>query len=393
MAPIKTLRLKKKEDRRLRRGHPWAFSNEIETPLTGLIPGEIVELADFTGQPVGIGYVNPHSLIAVRLITRKKEEIGYSLIRQRIESARSLRERFYPGRDCYRAVYSESDFLPGLIVDRYGGWLVVQVLTAGMERLMPEVQRALFDVYRPDGVLLRNDSRLRALEGLPVEKKVVSGDYSGPVEVEVNGLRLKVDLMDGQKTGFFLDQVDNYGLLDRVSEGADVLDLCCHTGAWGLSALKAGAASSLGVDSSGAALSLAEENARMNGLDGKAGFMKEDAFDALKGFIEKGVKFGLIVVDPPSFIKNRTRLAEGLKGYRDLNVRAMKVAGPGGWLISCSCSHHLDREGFLDMLRSSAHGAGRTVRLLELRSQSKDHPVLLAAKETEYLKCAMLQVV
>jgi 23S rRNA (cytosine1962-C5)-methyltransferase len=391
-AGIKTLRLKRKEDRRLRRGHPWAFSNEIETPLSGLTPGEIVELADFAGNTVGVGYVNPHSLIAVRLLSRTKEDIGYPLIRERIASARALREKFYPGRGSYRAVYSESDFLPGLVVDRYGGWLAVQVLTAGMDRLTGDVLDALTEIYRPEGVVLRNDSRLRSLEGLPAEKRVVTGDFTGPVEVELAGLRFKVDLMEGQKTGFFLDQVDNYSLLRGVSEGASVIDICCHTGAWGLSALKAGAKSVLGVDSSEAALALAKENARINGFGGAADFMKEDAFDALKGFLDRGMRFGLVVVDPPAFIKSKARLAEGLKGYRDLNVRALKTVEPGGWLVSSSCSHHLDREGFLEMLHASAHGAGRTVRVIEIRSQSKDHPVLLAARETEYLKCALLQV-
>ncbi|MGA2193134.1 MAG: class I SAM-dependent rRNA methyltransferase [Nitrospirota bacterium] len=389
---IKTLRLKKKEDRRLRRGHPWAFSNEFDKgALSGIEPGELVVLEDHSGKPVGIGYANPHSLIAVRLLTRKKEDITFELIKGRIAEAKKLRESFYPDRDTYRAVFSESDMLPGLVVDRYGQWLSIQVLTAGIERLGPDVLRALDDVYGPEGMVLRNDSSLRAMEGLPQEKTVVKGDYAGPVTVLVEGLRFKVDLMEGQKTGFFLDQVDNYSLLDGISEGADVLDLFCHTGAWSLYSARAGAKTVTGIDSSANALKLAGDNAGLNGVE-NVNFLRADAFDALKNFLGSGKRFDVIVSDPPAFIKSRARLAEGLKGYRDLNVKAMKLVTPGGYLISCSCSFHLDRERFVEMLRESASGAGRSVRMLELRSQSKDHPVLLAAPETEYLKCALLQV-
>ncbi len=390
---MKTLRLKKKEDRRIRRGHPWVFSNELATPLTGITPGDLVRLEDHSGKFVGIGYANPHSLIAVRLLTRHEDAVDFGLISSRVRDAKAYRERLYPGRESYRAVYSESDLLPGLVADKYGDWLSVQVLTAGMERLLPLALEALKEAYSPSGIALRNDSGLRTLEGLPQEVTVVHGEYAGPVQVELSGAKLLVDLTGGQKTGFFLDQADNYGLLTNIAEGQEVLDLFCHTGAWSVAAGRSGAARCTGVDSSAPALELAKENARINSLDDKISFEREDAFAFLKGVAASGKRYGVVVCDPPAFIKSRAKLAEGIKGYRDLNSRAVKAVAPGGWLISCSCSHHLDREAFLDVLRSAAASAGRAVRVAELRSQSKDHPVLLAAPETEYLKCALMQVI
>jgi 23S rRNA (cytosine1962-C5)-methyltransferase len=388
---IKTLRLKKKEDRRIRRGHPWAFSNEFEDIPKGLIPGEMVLVADYAGRPVGTGYVNPHSLIAVRLLTRGDEPFSVDLIKKRIEGAKRLRERFYPGRNTWRAVFSESDYLPGLIVDKYADWLSVQSLTQGMESLLPDVLDALKEVYRPSGIVLRNDSRLRALEGLPLEKKVAYGEYGGAIEIDLSGLKLKADLLEGQKTGFFLDQSDNYSLLEKISADADVLDLFCHTGAWGISALKFGAKAAAFVDSSAPALAVARENAQLNGFSDPSNFMREDALTALKRFSDEGKKFDVVVADPPAFIKSRAKIAEGLRGYRDLNAKALRLVRPGGFFISCSCSHHLSREDFHEMLRASASGTGRGVRIIETRSQSKDHPVLLSAPETEYLKCALMQ--
>ena len=341
---------------------------------------------------MGIGYANPHSLIAVRLLTREREETGPAFVRQRVELAKRLRDQLNPGRESCRVFFAESDLLPGLIVDRYGRHLCVQSLTAGVERMLPAILDALVEAYAPEGLILRNDSGLRQLEGLPLEKKLAYGTYDGPVDVEIGGLRFNVDLMEGQKTGFFLDQVDNYAVLDTVSGGADALDLFCHTGAWAMSAVNKGAVSCTGIDSSAKALETAAANARLNGLEDRLSFVREDVFSALKRLGGEGRRYGLIISDPPAFIKSRSKIAEGLKGYRDLNTRVLRLVKPGGWLVSCSCSHHMDRETFLEVLRSAATGADRTVRLAEFRSQSKDHPVLLAAPETEYLKCALLQV-
>ncbi len=399
---MNTLRLKKKEDRRIRRGHPWAFSNEFEEIPKGLVPGEIVRVVDYAGRIVGEGYANPHTLIAVRLLTRGEEPFTTGLLKKRIRDAKALRERFYParsgpcrsrsaGRNSWRAVYSESDFLPGLVVDKYEDWLSVQILTQGMERLFPDVLGALKEIYNPAGIVLRNDSKLRALEGLQTEKKVVYGEYAGPVEINLCGLRMMADLLEGQKTGFFLDQADNYSMLENISGGAEVIDLFCHTGAWGISALLAGAKGAVFVDSSESALAMARENAETNGFRSNTEFIREDALKALKRFADEGRRFDVVVADPPAFIKSRQKMAEGLQGYRDLNARCLRVVRPGGFLITCSCSHHLSRENFLETLRAGAATTGKPARIIEMRSQSKDHPVLLAAPETEYLKCALVQ--
>jgi 23S rRNA (cytosine1962-C5)-methyltransferase len=376
----------------VRRGHPWVFSNELIDKVGGVEPGEFVEVSDYTGRPVGVGYANPRTLIAVRMLSVRGEPLRPGFVRERVAAAKALREMLCPGRQAYRAVYSESDMLPGLIVDRYGGWLSVQVLTAGMERMLPEVMDALVGVHAPEGIVLRNDSPQRALEGLDAYTRVELGGLPESVRVNISGLDFEVDLLHGQKTGFFLDQADNYRLLDGISGGARVLDLFCHTGPWSLYAAAAGANSVVGVDSSKPALDRAAANAKLNGLEGKAGFVRSDAFDYLKGVPAGNESFDVVVCDPPAFIKSRAKIAEGLKGYRDLNVRAMKAVAKGGFIITASCSHHLDRSGFVELLRECAAGAKKSARLIELRSQSKDHPVLLAAPETEYLKCALLQL-
>jgi len=389
---MRTLRLGKKEDRRIRRGHPWVFANEFADKLTGISPGELVEVADHAGRPVGVGYANPHSLIAVRILCRKGEEVGPALIAERVRAARELRERFYPGCDVYRAVFSESDLLPGLVVDRYGGWLSVQSLTAGMELMLKDVITTLVEVYGPEGIILRNDSRQRDLEGLPIEKKVVTGDWPGQIDVDIRSMKMRVDLLGGQKTGFFLDQADNYRLIEGVAEGAEVMDLFCHTGAWSVYAAKAGASRVTGVDSSAHAAETAAYNASQNGVSGRTEFVCDDAFKAARRLAAERGGFDVVVCDPPAFIKSRSKLAEGIKGYRELNTLVMKAVRPGGFLVSCSCSHHLDRREFMEVLRAASAGAHRTARLVEMRSQSRDHPVLVAAPETEYLKTALLQV-
>jgi len=386
---MREIRLKKREDRRIRRGHPWVFSNELSVSPKGFEPGEHVLVADHAGRPVGVGYVNPHSLIAVRMLTAGREPFTPGLLKERVLAADGLRRRFYPDRDSYRAVFAESDFLPGLVVDRYSGWLCVQVTTAGMEAMLPDAVDALREVFRPEGIVLRNDSPSRGLEGLELYTDVAEGNYIGPVEFGLHGMRLAADLLHGQKTGFFFDQADNYQLLDRAAQGARMLDLFCHGAPWSVYGLMRGAERAVCVDASGPALETAGTNLGLNGLTGRAELVREDAFSYLSG-VEK--TFDIVVCDPPAFVKSRAKLAEGLKGYRDINVKAMKAVKPGGFMVSCSCSRHATREVFMETLRSAAAGAGRRVRVIETRSQSADHPVLLAAPETEYLKCVLMAV-
>jgi 23S rRNA (cytosine1962-C5)-methyltransferase len=382
--------LKKNADRRVRRGHLWVFSNEVENPpVSELEPGSIHELRDSAGEFLGIVYANPASLICARILSRRKVEIDSLFFQQRIESALDLRKRIFPGRDSYRVVFAEGDFLPGLIVDRYASYLAVQSLTAGMDRLMGEVLEALVKVLSPEGIYLRNDAPVRSLEGLPLERKLAHGSVPDLVTIVSNELKFLVDIPNGQKTGFFLDQESNRSLVrNYVFPGASVLDLFCYTGAWGLHAAASGADKVVALDTSRGALNLALSNASVNGLDPKFHAVREPALQFLKKNRET---WDVIVLDPPAFIKSRSGIKEGRKGYIDINRRTLGKLNPGGVIITCSCSHHLAEQDFEDILLSASRQSGRELRILDVRGQGPDHPVLLAMPETRYLKVIAAQ--
>lgn len=386
---MKTVKLKQKEDRRILRGHPWVFSNELACSPAEFAPGELVDVQDNTGRFIGRGYINPRSLIAVRLLTRTREEIDGDFFRRRIAAARTLRTMLGFG-DSYRAIFSEGDGLPGLIVDKYADTLVVQSSTAGIDAALNEILQALTDEYAPKAIVLRNDTASRELEGLGRETRVVHGTVSGPVAFEEAGINYRVDVLEGQKTGFFFDQRENRLALKDYVRNRRTLDCFCYVGAWALSAARFGATEVLGLDSSEKAVSLARSNAATNGLS--AQFKEADVFDELRAMEKQRERFGCIILDPPAFVKSRAKVREALKGYKEINLRAMKLLESGGVLVTCSCSHHIDQELFREMLIDAAYSAGRQTRLLEMRSQARDHPILLAARETQYLKCAVLLV-
>lgn len=386
---MRTIKLKKKEERRVLRGHPWVFSNEVQDLPADAVPGEPVEVRDFSGNFLGRGYVNPRSLIAVRILTRKQEDMDAAFFTKRIGSARDLRKTFGFG-ESFRAVFSEGDGLPGLIVDKYGDTLVVQSLTAGIDGMLDPVLAALREVYGPKTIVLRNDTSSRALEGLGQETRVALGETSGMVEFEESGIRYRADVLGGQKTGFFFDQRENRLALRDLVRGRRTLDCFCYVGAWALSAARYGATEVIGIDSSEKAVTLARSNAELNNLSAK--FLIGDVFETLRGLEKQKERFGCVVLDPPAFVKSRAKVREALKGYKEINLRGMRLLEPGGFLVTCSCSHHIDQELFREMLIDAAWSAGRQARLLEMRSQSRDHPMLLAAKETQYLKCAILVV-
>lgn len=388
---MKSVIIKRGSDKRLRAGHPWVFSNEIKSPLRDHAPGDMVRLLGAGGQALGVGYINPQSLIAVRVLSSGGAELEEDFIARRLADALRYRETLYPGSDVYRAVYGESDFLPGLIVDRYGTSLVIQVLTAGMDRLKSLVMDAIVSLYAPDAVIARNDTPYRALEGLPGEKSVLYGEWDGTGAVVIEGMEMRPDLLDGQKTGLYLDQRDNLSALDPWAPGARVLDCFCYAGAWGIRALLKGASEVTAVDSSEKALADARENARRNRVDDRWRAVRGDAFeilDALKG----GPLFDAAVVDPPAFVRRKDRLASAKRRYREINRKAIGLLRPGGILVSCSCSHHLDRSSFRQLLNEAAAKEGRRAVLVEGRTQSRDHPILLAARETDYLKCFVLRI-
>jgi 23S rRNA (cytosine1962-C5)-methyltransferase len=389
LPPMKTVKLKNKEERRILRGHPWVFSNELQNMPAELSPGELVDVLGHDDRFIGRGYINPHTLIAARILTRKQEDIDAGFFRRKIQAAKAFRQMLGFG-DSYRAVFSEGDGLPGLIVDKYADTLVVQSSTAGIDGLLGIITSVLKEVYSPNAIVLRNDTASRGVEGLTQEKQVVHGTTAGPVLIEESGIQYSVDVLEGQKTGFFFDQRENRQALKDYVRDKRTLDCFCYVGAWSLSAARFGASEVIGLDSSQKAADQATANASLNGL--KAQFVVADVFEELRKLEKQRERFSCIILDPPAFVKSRAKTREGLKGYKEINLRAMKLLEPGGVLVTCSCSHHVDQDLFREMLIDAAYSAGRRVRLLEMRSQARDHPVLLAARETQYLKCAILAV-
>jgi 23S rRNA (cytosine1962-C5)-methyltransferase len=380
------------EERRLRGGHPWVFSNEISAIAGERSRGATAEVYDAGGGYVGTGHYNPSSLIAVRLLSRTRQEIDNpEFFRQKIQVADSYRRSVYPGMDTYRVVYGESDGLSGLVVDRYGDCLSIQLLSAGMDARREMIVQALVEIFKPTGILARNDVSVRTLEGLDEKVEILFGTIPDAVWMEEHGLRFLVDLMAGQKTGHFLDQKENHLLLKGLSEGKEVLDCFCYSGSWGIHAAAFGAAAVTCIDISARAGSLAEENARVNGFLPRVSVETADVFERLRTLKHEGRDFDVVVLDPPAFVKSKKTIREAQKGYLTINRRAMELLRPGGYLVTCSCSYHMDREMFRDILRTSSQQAGREMRVTAACGQALDHPVLLGVPETEYLKCFLLQ--
>lgn len=384
------LHIHKGHERRLLLGHPWVFSNEIASDLGTYEPGSLVDVYTHGGTLVGRGYINPRSLITVRILSPRREVIDIHFFHSRLAAALQRRERLFPGVQSYRLVYSEGDLLPGLIVDRYQDHLVLQTLTLGMEVRIEAICEALERLVQPQAIVARNDVGIRTLEGLPHEKKVLRGSLETPVEVWEGDIRFRVDPWEGQKTGFYLDQRENRCTLQPLLAGERVLDAFCYTGAWALHAARAGAREVVGVDESAKAIRWATDQAKDNGLDQVCQFTPSDVFDFLKEADTRHERFDCIILDPPAFVKSRSKVREGLEGYWEINRRAMRLVKPGGYLITCSCSYHVDPDTFRITLSRAARAARRTVVLLEMRSQARDHPVLLPLSESAYLKCAVL---
>lgn len=386
--------LNKNEERRIKSGHPWGFSNEIREVAGERSVGIAAELYDAGGTFLGVGHYNPHSLIAFRLMSRQREDLDTpEFFEKRIRGALLHRQTRYPGLATFRAVYGESDFLSGLVVDKYGDYLSLQLLSAGMDCRREQIVTALRQVFNPRGIIARNDVGVRKLEGLEEQVELLWGEIPELVAMEENGLRFQVNLRQGQKTGGFLDQKQNHLLLREICAGKDVLDCFCYTGGWAVHAASFGARSVLGIDISSRAVAQAAANAELNKLSGRVAFEECDAFERLRSLHQEGRRFGVIVMDPPAFVKSRKQIAEATKGYLTVNRRALELLEPGGYLITCSCSYHMGREAFRDMLVQAARLARREVRLVETCSQAPDHPVLLSFPESEYLKCFVLQAV
>ena len=389
---MQKITLRKNQERRIKSGHPWVFSNEIDKLPDNLTPGQTAQVYDSRGYIVGSGFYNPKSLIAVRLYSRGALELDLELMVTKISAAARLRQSVYPGSSDYRLLYGESDGLPGLLVDRYGDQLVMEIMSLGMDIRRDLIVEALTEVLHPACIYERSDSYSRVLEGLRETESVLLGELKPELVIEENGLKFHVNIKHGQKTGWFYDQRDNRLALRQYVKGKRVLDCFCHTGGFALNAAAAGAKSVLGLDISDRAIEQAIKSAGLNNLSGLCQFESADVLHTLKERVESGEKYDVVILDPPAFAKNKKSIESALKGYKEINLRAMKLLSPGGILISCSCSYHVDDEQFKVMLVDAARDANRTLKLLEFRHQSKDHPVLLACRETQYLKCAIMVV-
>ena len=395
---VPVLKLKRGEDRRLRAGHLWIFSNEVDTaatPLTQFEPGSIAQVHSDRDQFLGFAYVNPRTLIAARIVGRDAAyPLDASLLVHRLRVALALRERLYR-EPFYRLAFGESDGLPGLVLDRYGDLVVAQSGTAGIDRLRAEIEAAVVKVTGARTVVWKNDSGARELEGLAQSVGVWANDELTPAPAEVKvreqGLDFIAPLADGQKTGWFYDQAANRERLHRyLPAGARVLDVCSYVGAWAVTALKAGAASAACVDASATALDYAARNAAANGVAIEP--IRDDAFDALKSLQDQGARYDVVILDPPAFAKRKKDLPKALAAYRKLNQLALPLIERDGVLVSCSCSYHVSADELATSIQAAARHGSRFVQLLELGGQSPDHPVHPAIPETRYLKTFFCRV-
>lgn len=390
---MKQVILKAGKDKRVRAGHLWIYQGEIGIIGIGVKPGEVVEVLDNRGRILGLGYYNHSSQIAVRLLTSGREEIGEEFYRRRLRKALDYRSRVRPEATSCRLVFGEGDLLPGLVVDKFEDYLVVQFLTMGMDVNRDLILRLLAEACQPKAIIERSDLPVRHLEDLPERSGCVYGENPGPVVIRDNGLQFRVDLLEGQKTGYFLDQSANRAALAAYARGRKVLDCFCHVGSFAVHAAAYGAASVLGVDISDEAVALATENAGLNGLEDRCRFRAANAFDFLRDQVGRKESYDLIILDPPAFTKSKQGLEGAIRGYKEINLRALKLLPVGGILVTCSCSHHMHTDLFWEIIASAAADAKRRIRLVERRTQGPDHPILMGVPETEYLKCFIFEVI
>ena len=391
---MQSLYLKPKEHYRIQKGHLWVFSNELANLPRDIASGETVKLFTHDKKFLGTGFYNPHSLISVRLISRKDEEPDKDFFLKKFREALALREKVYTSYEtnAYRLVHGESDGLPGLIVDRFNKAVVLQAFSAGMDVHLPLICDALQELLNPAVIIVRNESPLRELEGLTLYKDVVRGDRSATKQTIYDAdITFEVDLFEGQKTGFFLDQRENRRVVRKFAEGAEVLDVFTNDGGFALNALYGGARSAIMIDASKEALHRAERNAQLNTFS-EYSLVAADAFDTLDQMVESKESFDLVVLDPPSFTKSRKNLPGALKAYKRLNKLGLELLRNGGFLATASCSHHVSEEDFLQSVHQAALAAGCQLRMIHKSSQPFDHPVLLAMPETSYLKFACFYV-
>lgn len=392
--------LKKGEGRLLKSGGSWIFDNEIDSIMGAFHNGDIVEVHDFDGYPMGKGFINQNSKIRIRMMTRKKDqEINHDFLIMRVKNAWEYRKTVMPDDlGCCRVIFGEADWLPGLIVDKYEDVLVVQCLALGMMQFKEEIvdilkELMLTDGFRVRGVFERSDAKERKKEGLPLHKGFIGEAFDPHVEIVENGVHYMVDVENGQKTGFFLDQKFNRKAMHHICKDKDVLDCFTHMGTFALNAGIAGAKSVEGLDISDFAIEQARENARLNGLDETVKFRTADVLDELPKLVSKGKQYDVVILDPPAFTKAKEATKNAIKGYRDINMQGLRLVKDGGYLASCSCSHFMTQELLQKTIKEAAKATHKRLRQIEFRTQAPDHPILWAADESYYLKFFIFQVV
>jgi len=384
--------LRKKIGDRVINGHPWIFGNELGDTEGAAEPGDIVEVYSYNGSFVGKGYINPASQIRIRLLTRNKNEvIDDRFFFNRIKEAWEYRKQIGYVENC-RLIFGEADLLPALIIDKFNDYFVIQTLALGIEKWKGAIVAAIQQIFSPKGIYERNDVPVRTLEGMEQIKGFLSEPFDTNIILNENGLRFHVDLENGQKTGYFLDQQDNRRAIQHIVKGADVLEVFCYTGTFSLHAAHYGAKSVLGLDISENAVTTARRNATLNGYDAICKFEAANAFDVLKLWAKEGKRYDTVMLDPPAFTKSRENIQKAITGYKEINLRAMQLIKPGGFLVTASCTNLVTPEMFLAMMAAAAKDAKRTLRQVEWRTQASDHPILFNVPSTQYLKFLIVQV-
>ena len=386
-----TARLSPGKEKRVYSRHPWIFRSDIDSIDGNVVPGDVISVCSNRGKFLAKAFYNPNSQIALRIMSWKDEEIDRKLIFRRVHEAVEYRRSFADLKSC-RLIFAESDRLPAMIADAFGDVIVIQCLALGMEQFKQDVVDALVEELHPQGIWERNDVPVRKLEGLQMTTGLLYGEVPDRVEMSENGVRFLVDVKEGQKTGFFLDQKENRAAIAPFVKGKTVLDCFTHTGSFALHAARYGAKEVTGVDISEYACAFATENAVLNGFSDRVRFIAANAFDLLAEESRQGKQYDVIILDPPAFTKTRSQIESALRGYKEINLRAMKMIVPGGFLVTCSCSQHVTQDLFRKMVSDAARDARVLLRQVEFRTQGRDHPILPAAPETEYLKCGIYQV-
>lgn len=384
--------LEKNKEQRILQGHPWVYKSAVSMTSGDFSDGDLIGVKDHKERFLGQGFVNRSSQIIVRLITRKREEIDKAFFKKQIKSAIEYRDRFIRDTNAKRLIFSEADFLPGLIVDYYNGFIVIQTLTLGMDKRKDTIVEALKELLDPKAIYERNDVSVREIEGLLQQKGLLYGDSQTEVLCEINSVKFIIDIENGQKTGFYLDQRENYNAIRDLVRDRNVLDCFCYTGGFGVSAACFGAKKVTGIDISANAIETAKKNAEINNVSDICAWEVGNVFDILKNKTKKRELYDVVILDPPSFTKAKESIQSAMRGYKEINLRALQLISQGGYLITYCCSHHVTRNLFMEVVVDAGKDAKKEFRLVEYRTQSRDHPILPAVPETEYLKCFILEV-